>query len=829
MIIMVVWSLLNVWTYTQDLGMTTAMRNDISNTMLNTEKIRSLLSQERTYALDRALLLAGTATNPGCESLETWNTFPEIPTANLDQSLYEVAIDPQCPTDYSISSGGCCPNTYTYNPINDNCMSQKDPLPSYDGTFSCKIEYEYSLDIGLCCKIGDQDCTDNMEPTITACASGYYITNNVCCLTDHVYDTLFRKCVDEIDTVTPTCPDNYFETNNYCCKQGFAYEPSNNVCVDLSGNKIYYWKYDDNICIPTWEELGDNVDAYLTDVFGHLKLDSYNIERASIVSEEAYTMQKIGIYWETTFSQRFLEYDYIVRLMDDYSIDIFNKTNMLKVVASSVGAIVVLEDRRFVLEGPKSYDVSLSVRSTGKTYKCEQIKNSKYLFESIYDKDSGLYNYYATEANATCYPIGVSVPLILEQEVTLDEYIFRVDIMDDLAGGFISLREYNPMDFIISKEEMYYIPQRKEWVYVDKKIGDQNPAKGKIVYDFIPSSNDKVCFEIKTATYNITNCLSLYSRNMYLGEFPDLYAYASSFVEDTFEGVPGWMEYKIRDSLDKKDDVVDMKSLKVITPGKVEAKNDWKIELINHFGIVGTQFFDDSCDGPDCPVWDEFTEDFCYFHPDFLPEKEVLICRCDNDGNDCTEIMDQSIIAEFKRIIEDSKYYLYALTGYPWTIKIKNLKISVDNMCDSDPAFETEYTYQNDFDETTESQVVGIPMQILFGEKSDTQISGDMAWCENNAASGKLTEPCKVHTTTVSVCEEELECSLSGYCCKEGYEDNIEDNSGNKHRCCRLIKIDPCQRLDAIGNNTNTCVDTSGTEYNVSVTYNCPLILFESQ
>ena len=103
------------------MGMATNMRNDMSNAILTGEKARSLFSQERIYALDRALLLAGITSGDGCGSMETAESFPYIPTVPEGSSLYEYAFEGtsiiECPENYdAVGPNGdyCCPAGYDY-------------------------------------------------------------------------------------------------------------------------------------------------------------------------------------------------------------------------------------------------------------------------------------------------------------------------------------------------------------------------------------------------------------------------------------------------------------------------------------------------------------------------------------------------------------------------------------------------------------------------------------------------------------------------------------------------------------------------------------------
>ena len=84
MVIITASALLNLFNIVQDAGMASDIRNNIINLITESERARALYTQERTYALDRALLMAGLSTETDCGYILVNESFPFLPEPNLN-------------------------------------------------------------------------------------------------------------------------------------------------------------------------------------------------------------------------------------------------------------------------------------------------------------------------------------------------------------------------------------------------------------------------------------------------------------------------------------------------------------------------------------------------------------------------------------------------------------------------------------------------------------------------------------------------------------------------------------------------------------------------
>jgi len=304
--------------------------------------------------------------------------------------------------------------------------------------------------------------------------------------------------------------------------------------------------------------------------------------------------------------------------------------------------------------------------------------------------------------------------------------------------------------------------------------------------------------------------VSILSRQVYSGSFPDLYAYSKSFVADEFPfektTVKGFMEYNIMRVLKNVDSVVEAKTLKVFdwSSGEpvVSPKQDWKMTVINAFGLDNKEY-----------TWDDanaFCGDETVKDRDGII-KEVEICKCNYNNGDCEPLLNNSIITEFRRIFEyNTPARLEALTTYPWTIRVKSANITVTNLC-NDETFSTYFENPRDYYENSkDSMTIGMPMQFLFGEKSGVEIEGDSRWCDVSTSTGFIGAQCMPGTGSLDVMcfdynhertatntpnnEEETSntwlsiCTTSGVCCPIGYEDYFNE----EYTCCKLTETSAC-------------------------------------
>jgi hypothetical protein len=860
MMLMVVWALINLWSYTQDMGMATNMRNDLNNAILNSEKARSLLSQERTYALDRALLIAGTTSDGGCGFMEAANTFPYIPTLNTSTSRNVIY--------YWKKDGSTCVPTWEdigndvetylkdvfgfvnldrYGIENTRIVSEEYyPMTLSGGKWTGQFTQEYLQDtytIELQ-EDGSIAVYDSRGRIVTHSMVGEHIV-----LEDRKF---FMKGPLPYDIVLSV----YYGENGktYKCQEidgvKYLFEAIYN---DAKGEYEYFATPANTECnkIPGAKPISLTVGSIVT-----LK---YENDCEVQMGDGGYSQGS-----KCCVSSYKCPSDNQVASIDICCEKGYAPTCVLGTGGKSVGTITCENDILKEYKGNVFYVPTWVIEKNGKTIDeviqelstnptsasntYQGLLNFFSLLGMLYDttSNSGFYDVYCEKdcGGESCY-----AGTCMNEEFSRQRQ-YRVAILDNASGGFISLEEYSPMNFVISKDMMYYVPENKQWVKVDKEIGQISLDKGQVVYDFIPSSRDKLCYDVTGTTYNITNCLSLYTRTAYFGEFPDLYSYAESFVRGDFEGYKGWMEYNIADLLKNKNDVVDMKSLKIIDGTNVLAKNDWKTSLINHFGLIGTDY-----------TWDFFNDSYCQFEffyvgetiPTPCPigyydvgsskccptgtyymnshcEKPILRCNCSyGDPLACQQMMNQSIIAEFLRMIEGSNYILESQTGYPWSIRVKDMQISVEELCTHE-SFQTEYVYETAYDNSSNEQVVGIPMQFLFAEESGVSVSGDSNWCTARSSTGNIDEPCRISATVTSVCQQDvvigtetydLSCTLKGYCCPAGYDDYLEIG-GVRHPCCRLESINQvCRRGVGLGSRSYKCIAATG-EYDLTETYTCP-------
>lgn len=625
--------------------------------------------------------------------------------------------------------------------------------------------------------------------------------------------------------------------------ESFPFLPEPN----LNGLRIFYWKKNGKVCVPGWEDIGEDVQTYLEEMFGFADFEKFNLQNARLVSETEVEMNKVDNHWEGTFSPPYLKGSYTIAYYPDGTVRIYDDQGRL-VVTTQKQNHAVLEDLYFFLKGPRTMEVYLTQKDESGRHICQEINGEEYYFKSFYDEDTHQWKVNVStvselqittgncppgyeevgKVNASYQPapscrgtVGeIYVPTgntynetivvpgeVPNQEITITEYlvcqkdcqhyglcregiceycnpsgnwvelrngdlvdfngkVYKVFLVDNLTGYFVSFEEEDPMTFIIQKEMLYYIPDRVQWEKVDKSIGEVSLEKGVIVYDFVPSEGDKLCLDFTSRRYNITNCISLLSRVTYSGGFADIYSYGKSFVEDNF------MEEEIKRNLDLLLDVVEMKTLKIIQDGNVIPKQDWKMSLIWHLGLVGT-----SWEGR----WDEIDSTYC--HDLVLDGQSTEVCECDYNGNDCTPIAEESILAEFLRIFEQkAPERLKALTGYPWSIAVRSMDIKVKNLC-NDEEMRVTYTADNDFYPTGYNLTIGIPMQFLFGEENYSSISADSSLCLISLSTGEVEDPCM----DTGDCRSTLTCTAQGYCCPDDYEDVVDE-----YKCCKLVRSSVC-------------------------------------
>ncbi len=387
---------------------------------------------------------------------------------------------------------------------------------------------------------------------------------------------------------------------------------------------------------------------------------------------------------------------------------------------------------------------------------------------------------------------------------------------------------------------IFYLPKEEKFEVEEFKIGDI-PKFGEIVYKFIPGERVAKEKEVRTSERFPSETSSILSSEAKNDYFTILYQLSKEFAIGSYvsSGIKynGWMEAELDNEIRNKLEAVMMPTLKVFVKENGEEKvipmHDWKTRLIWSLSLVGTKY--------NYSYLDKLSEK-CLIYKDNLEIKEIIdncnckdYCKDDKEcldncvtiynctSDECNNITKEAIKSETKRIFEQiSPAKLEGLTLTPWNIKIKEVNVSVKNLC-NDEEIKVNIKNKEEYKKSGYNyEVLSIPLQMLFAEKSKVTLKPEKASlaclydrenankpgaiCLDNDEFGcyyseivansedlknyyKETETCKIYGDKDECAKNEaikiahLTCTTNNYCCPIGWEDSIRE-----YKCCRLVK-----------------------------------------
>jgi hypothetical protein len=622
---------------------------------------------------------------------------------------------------------------------------------------------------------------------------------------------------------------------------------SSSACGELPPNisfpflpteKIRYWKNFPSICVPSEDEVIQLVDSILTNSSGFVKFAKIGIAPGAVESDFTLKLDRVDDIYEGYLRRAYLgEVEYRVEYdPSTWEVRFFIGDSLVTVTNVTWGEVVLGEiiDIPIVLEGIRREEIWLDERwviaGIKEKSKCVELGGVKYVFTAPAVGIDGTIHRFDLYQCVDCYEgcALMGFDLNLYDTITLD-YEYEIIALDNLTGKFIVLENLDHKILKLRlKDLVYFIPERETFEFPEVRIGEVYPERGMVSYNFVPAENDKVCLIEETPRLSLKTCSSLLTEVTSRGGFTDLYSFAKDYVAGEHGPYQGWQEYELDHQIDVKLDAIDLKTLKVFIGEQVIPKQDWKTRLIWALGLVGTPY-----------TWEE-VDDCCQI----IAGVEVCACEYCPPTLPCEEVLETALIAEFLRIFEQiSPSKLEVMTGYPWVIRIRDLKVNVTNLCE-DESFFVQHTPHYTFEETNESMVLGLPIQILFGENSrvllESRYSDILCKCQELGPYSNVGDPCLLEEEGICDCylndqtiehclkeyneitgeEEEVcityaarsipfSCSQYNYCCPPGYDERLWDGT-TVLPCCRVWETSRCGE-DGTREVIYKCYELGGT------------------